>query len=167
MNLSQGAKKELIVLAFCYALLRVSRETNEIDDNTEGIYYYENSLDSDMQKMINLYLESIENDLEQFLFKSEDIPKQMHEMRHKTVKFQNNTMAIIIKENLSLDVLALYILYLNFCKRESGLPLDPIFNEWNDKHRYEFVINTLDTGGFPLKAKVKMYNMAEEIISRK
>jgi len=83
----------------------------------------------------------------------------------KVRSFTHNTMPIILeviaKDNISLEVLGMYIMYHKFVGRE--VVYEP-FYEYTDKEQYAIVVDTLDTAGFKLFDKIKMHNIAKRIV---
>ena len=132
-KLSSGAKRNILVLAFVHALLRLSREMDEDTLKKEGVDVRHNNKHYKTNKKIDRRLEKLEKEV------SDTIESLM---RYDTARWlKKKTQTVIpkvlktIPHKVSLESLAIWILFLNFFEKRDPV-LHPAFDKFTNPERY-------------------------------
>lgn len=154
MSLSSGAKKELLVLFFAKSLIKVSMEFEDesltVRDKANK-YHRENKK---YEKQIMSLMDKVEATIDLAMDNEVGIW-----LKSKT----NSTVSYLLKkignERVQLDILALYIMYVNFCERKDK-KLDDLFEPFTDSKMYFDNIDLLLKVGINEDDEVEMFNLA-------
>ena len=128
----------LLVLNFVYALLKISNEDN-LEPDEKGLIYCKNlNYDDGLLSMLNELLISLEKEIHEFLFRDEH-KKIASKLKHKVESKMHYVLEEVAKENISLEVLAMYIMRENFVEADI---IHENFIEFTDETKYSIVVNT-------------------------
>ena len=154
---SKGLMQDIFVLQFAHSILQVSmsediRKDNELIQH-KGEYRTEVKIDRNLSKLISNIQETIDiiidTDIAKFL------QKNTHTKGKKALEFLQN-------ETISLESLALNILYVNFCERKKKL--DDRLKWLTDEKQY-FRINDLLEKTAVSQVEDRMFLFAYDVIS--
>lgn len=140
MYLSVGAKKDLLILQFAYALLKISNETiddaNIIHRADNKIYKVNKKIDKAVNKLITNLQMTIE-------IMYQDNPLELQSwVKAKMLKRVGVALSNIQDEVINLEYLALLILYVNFCEHDKKLREEYLWLE--DAEQYFVVMEMLN-----------------------
>jgi len=129
MTLSQGAKKELLIIYFAKALI----ETSKLD-YVDGVLRRDrsNKLHNDNKKIdrrIDSLFSLLQNTADKLT--NSDIAGYLHS------KAKNKLLLLtkkLCKDDIQLEMLALYVMLINFCERKN--PLDSNFDKYTNANMY-------------------------------
>ena len=154
---SKGLMQDIFVLQFAHSILKVSmsediRKDDELIQH-KGEYRTEVKIDRNLSKLISKIQETIDiiidTDIAKFLQKNTNTKDK------KALEFLQN-------ETISLESLALNILYVNFCERKKKL--DDRLNWLTDEKQY-FRINDLLEKTAVSQVEDRMFLLAYDVIS--
>lgn len=162
---SSGYAKDLAVLSLAYGLLKAS---SDIEEN--GLESYEgleetDTLDFDegIREMVMGETKSLREEIK--IFMERDEHRDIYEkVKRKSEKLMREGMKIIQSEVISLEVLAMYVLYENFIN-ERAKPLHIDYKPLNTIERYTIVIDALNASGYALRSQIQMKKIAREIVN--
>ena len=148
---SSGFKKDLLVAIFCSALLKVSEEDMQDDDVVfvdpcAEVAKELNSLAMDIQALLNR--------------QDEDVKKWV---RSKTISSAREVIKNINAKSISLETLAMYILFINFIER--AYPLDDDLKFLVSKYDYMELAEQLNQTELG-QAEAEMFKLSYEILLR-
>ena len=157
MNISSGAKKDLLVLSFIHSILTVSmsEDTKSDDDilKRNGDYRINKQID----RNINRLQERIKSTIDELM-----TPGIALWIKSNMDKRIGTTLSKIQEEYVSLELMAIWIAFANFCERDK--PLDDRFKWLTNEEQY-FRINEIMQKTNSARLEDKMFNLAYEIIS--
>lgn len=140
MRLSVGAKKDLLILHFAYALLKISNETiddaNIIHRADNKIYKVNKKIDKAVNKLITNLQMTIE-----IMYQDNSLELQSW-VKAKMLKRVGVALSNIQDEVTNLEYLALLILYVNFCEHDKKLREEYLWLE--DAEQYFVVMEMLN-----------------------
>jgi hypothetical protein len=153
---------DLFIISLVYGLLYVAEDIEKQGIQKDGMIKKKFEYSEGYKEMLDEIISNIKNELHTFMMRRE------HVVVAKQVKEKVNTrlpevLKIFEKENVSLEVLAMYILYYNFVNREV---LHENFKPLTEKEKYSIVVDTLDSAGFKLLDKIKMHRLAKDALLR-
>jgi hypothetical protein len=117
MRLSSGARLDLMVLQFAVSLIQISLEKNCNDDGLveradNKAYHVNKRIDRKLEKLQGELKETIDS-----LFKEGGI-KTAQWVKNNLEKRIGKTLLKIQEEDINLETLAIWILFVNFCERK-------------------------------------------------
>lgn len=154
MSLSSGAKKELLVLFFAKSLIKVSREFKDeslIVRDMANKYHRENKK---YEKQIMSLMDKVEATID--LAMDNEVGIWLKSKTNSTISY---LLKKIADEKVQLDILALYIMYVNFCERNDK-KLDSLFEQFTDSKVYFDNIDLLLKVGIKEDDEAEMFNLA-------
>ena len=128
--MSSGAKRDLLVLFLCKALLEIALDKDASEDSiqrdrTNKHYKLNKKLDSRLNKLYSMLNDTL----------NKAITKEIAKWLKSKTDFKIYNMLIKIQETeIQLEVLAMYVMYVNFCERDKRL--DDIFQAYTDSSLY-------------------------------
>ena len=153
---------DLFVISLVYGLLYVSDDLNKRDIKKEGLIKKEFNYPEGYKEMLDEHISGLKDELFAFMSRSEHIPISGR-VKSKVNTRLPDVLKIFQSENVSLEVLAMYLLYYNFVDRDI---LHENFEQFTYKEKYSIVVDTLDAAGFSLFDKFKMNNLAKAALLR-
>ena len=117
MSISAGAKKDLMVVYFCYSTIKISLE----DIGDAEIKQRKDNKNHKLNKRIDRRLEKLMERLEKtisYFMSDYDVATWIRRNLDKRI---GKTLLLIQESTLNLEFLALFILYVNFCERDKPL----------------------------------------------
>lgn len=157
MNISSGAKKDLLVLSFINSILSVAMmeetKTNKDLNIRGGDYKINKKIDRNMIRLQERIHKTITETI------TPDIAKWIKSNMDKRIGL---TLSKIQEQYVNLELMAIWIAYVNFCERDK--PLDDRFKWLTDEEQY-FRINEMMQKTDSAKLDDKMFNLAYEIIA--
>jgi hypothetical protein len=155
MRLSSGARKDLLVVKFCKAMFDVAKQDETIADadisSCELDNYIEGklvALSDRLQNTINKAYKNNGSELSAWVSKNLD-------------RRIGLTLTRIQAHSVNLEMLALWVLFINFCERDK--PIDDLFSEWLEPEQYLNVIELLSHTEVA-KLEGVMFDLSYEII---
>lgn len=140
MNLSSGAKKDLMVLIFVKALIDYS-----LTDEQDPQLAQASGLDYHTNKRLNRGLKKLSDRIQatigrMYSIGGKDLVKWHKSNLDKRIK---TTLTDIQMRTINLEMLALRILFLNFCERDA--PVHPVYLEYTLVGQYYRLLDVLET----------------------
>jgi hypothetical protein len=158
MNLSAGAKKELLILFFCKAIFQTALERETIGsiprERSNKTHKINNQLDRRIKSLMDKITATIDATINQ------DISDWM---RSKTKGLLFSILTRIAQNEIQLETFGLYCLFVNFCERTQ--PLHSIFNEYTDANLYFDNIDLLKLNAINEDLEADMMRLAYHVIS--
>jgi hypothetical protein len=149
----------MLVLNLVHALIKISNEQNLKDEKgilpDNQIHFedgYEEMLDEIMSKM--------ENQIKDFMFLDKH-RKISRKLKNKVDTKMYEIIVEISKIDVNLEVLSMYIMYINFVKADV---IHENFKEFTDVTYYKIVVDAYESSGF--SKKISMYSLAKRIIQK-
>ena len=161
--ISSGAKKDMLVLQFCKAMLDVSKMEETVNDT--DVVSVKNNKNYHLNKRIQTALDKMSDRMQTTLntlyidggtSTAEWVRSNMNKRIGSTIKdFQAKTV--------NLEMLSMWIMYVNFCERDKAI--HPLFKEWLDEKQYFRIIELL--GGTEVaRLEGEMFDISYDIVKR-
>jgi len=151
----------MFVLNFVYAIIHISN--NEESKNEAGLIPDTNiKFDDGIEEMLNELLSDLEKEIYDFMHLEKHF-KISDKLKSRVEMVMHEVISSLYQYNISLEVLAMYIMYKNFAKAEI---LHENFKQFTDETKYSLITDTMDASGFSLKDKINMNKIASEVIIR-
>ena len=140
-KLSSGAKRNILVLAFVHALLKLSREMDDDKLNEEGVEVRHYNKHYKTNRRIDRRLEKLEKEV------NETIESMMDYDTARWLKKKTQTLIPkalkTIPKKVSLEALAIWILFLNFFEKKDPV-LHPAFEKFTEPERYMLLADLIE-----------------------
>lgn len=141
MSISAGGKRDLLVLQFCQALITVSKTDDVFAD--DDIVNRHSNKDYRLNKRIDKALQALSDRMTRTI---EGIIAKDGYMLSKWLKSALNskvapTLKSITSKTINLELLALWIAFVNFAERDKTLIAD--FKEYEDANQYFRIIELI------------------------
>ena len=154
MGLSSGAKRDIMIVKFCKALLDVAKQDETISDTEISSCSLDNHIEGKLVeirgRLHNTIDEAYKND-----------GRSLSEWVNKNLdKRIGVTLTKIQAHSVNLEMLSLWIMYINFCERDK--PVNDIFSEWLEPEQYLSVIELLSDTEIA-KLEGEMFDLSYEI----
>jgi hypothetical protein len=153
---------DLFIISLVYGLLYVAEDIEKNNNIKDGLIEKKFKYPEGYKEMLDEAIVSLKNEL--YLFIRQDfhskIAKRVKDLVKNKLPFVINRLK---KENVSLEMLAMWILYYNFVDRDV---LHKNFKQFTEKEKYEVVVNTLDAVGFSVLDKIRMHRLAKDVLLR-
>lgn len=154
--MSSGAKKDFLVLCFCYALIEVSQE--KIKDSTiimrKGNYNHNKKINRALLKLHTAIKTTVDTEFKK------DISLVLWVRKNLDSKI-GYALTKATQSTLSLELISLFILFVNFVERSQKL--DPIFDQYTKVDTYFRIIDMLNTTE-AANVEGEMFQLAYELI---
>ena len=162
---SAGYRKDLALISLVYGLLYVSDDIEKKGiENYDGLEIEDYDYPEGFKEMLVAQINEIKGDIYNFM-KSSIHRVQLKQIKAKSNALLHQSLNRLQNENVSLDVLSMYILFYNFIEREGVL--HESYRQFADISKYQFVVDTYDSVGMSLFTKLRMSKLAKEIIMMK
>lgn len=156
MKLSSGAKKDLMIIKFCKALLDVAKQEETITDADVSSCSLDDCIEDKLTK-ISDRLQSTIN--EAYKSNGWELSIWMNKNLDKRIGV---TLTKIQAHSVNLEMLALWVAYTNFCERDK--PVASMFSEWLEPEQYLDIIELLSHTEVA-KLEGIMFDLSYEIIN--
>lgn len=155
MQLSSGAKKDLMIIKFCKALLDVAKQEDTITDTSISSCNLDEYVEDKLTKISDRLQSTINeayksNGWELSIWVNKNLDKRI-----------GVTLTKIQAHSVNLEMLALWVMFINFCERDK--PVASIFSEWLEPEQYLNVIELLSHTEVA-KLEGVMFDLSYEII---
>ena len=139
--LSSGAKKDLLVLQFCQALITVSKSDDVFAD--DDIVNRHSNKDYHLNKRIDKALQALSDRMTKTI--KGIIAKESYTLSKWLKSALNSKVAPTLKsitsKTINLEMLALWICFVNFAERDKTLIAE--FKEYEDANQYFRIIELI------------------------
>ncbi len=153
---------DLFVISLAYALLYVAEDLAKNDIKKDGVIQKEFNYPAGFKEMLDKHIAGLKNELFEFMQWKEHLPIAGR-VKTKVKTRLPDILKLFQNESVSLEILAMYLLFYNFVKREI---MHRNFKQFTDESKYSLVVDTLDAAGFSLFDKIKMNNLAKAALER-
>jgi hypothetical protein len=157
-ELSGGAKRDLLILYFAMAIIKVSlggKSSDTIErDRSNRMHRVNARVDRRMNRIVDMAQQTI-NDVM--------TPDLARWVESKTKGSVFSLLSSISDTVMQLDTLAYYILYVNFCERKK--PLHEAFRRFTDADLYFDDIDLIKQAGINDDQESGAMKMAYQIVS--
>jgi hypothetical protein len=138
--ISSGAKRDLMVLQFCKALLDVSKQDETISDTDVAS---RGKVDYHLNKRIDRALEKLSKRLQATITSLyEEGGKDLAKWSNSNLASRiGTTLTNIQAKTINLEMLALWVLFVNFSERDKAV--HPAYSEWLEPNQYFRIIELM------------------------
>ena len=156
---------DIVVLSLVYALLHTTKTLQEQNiDKTDGLLELELEWKEGISEMLESSIFELQTYIESFLYEGVNLTIA-HRTKQKIDTYLPNTMNYIAKQDITLEILAMYILHFNFVRRDE--PLHSNFKElYEMRYTFSTIVDTLSDAGVSIRYRSRMSKLAKEIIMR-
>ena len=163
-SFTRGYKNDLLVITLAHSFI-VLMQQFQTAENLKGmgvVISKEYRFKEGIPKMMEEIILEIDKDI------MEAIKQPQHSHFQGLIKtkisiLKDKVTPLLIKQGVDFEAVAMYLLFLNFNKNR-GYKIDETFHRLTDMSRYELFVNSLESGGFTLTDKLKMYGLARDIL---
>ena len=160
--ISSGAKKDLLVLSFVKSMIQVSLTEDSVQDAElqsridNKDYKVNKRIDRALNRLNDKLTDTINN-----IYKigGKEVAVWVKKNLHKRI---GGTLTKIQEDSINLEMLALWVMYVNFAEKKR--PLHKEFERFTDAEEY-FKITELMTNTNVSNLEDKMFNTAYDVIA--
>lgn len=156
--MSQGAKKELLILFFAKAIFKTALEHEAIGSIPRERSNKAHRVNNQIDRRIKSLMSRIEATIDRTI--NMEISEWLHS---KTKGLLFSVLTRIAQHEVQLETFALYVLFVNFCERKK--PLNNEFQEYANAELYFSNIDLLKLTDISDELESKMMNLAYQVIS--
>ena len=162
-KVSSGCAKDLMVIQFAHSLIHVSKQENAVEEN--GLITRTDNKVHKINKKIDILLESMADKLKYTIneiFEDGGIETAAW-VRKNLDKRIGGTLTQIQEKTINLEMLAMYVLFVNFA--EKARPLHPAYQWLDDADQY-FKITDLMTKTKIEELENAMFMTAYDVVNK-
>jgi hypothetical protein len=138
--ISSGAKKDLMVLNFCAALMQVSRlNESKKDESVVSRTNRDYRINKKIDAALDILFDDIKSVIDEILSKDAKTALWLKKNLDKRIK---KMMIEMQAETVNLEMFAIWVLYVNFAEKQRTL--HPLFTKFCDTARYFSILDMME-----------------------